>query len=46
MGESWSDLTAIEYLNEYGFVPIDDENPFAVGAYVTGDKQAASATTA
>ncbi len=40
MGESWSDLTAVEYLNEYGFVPTADENPFSVGAYVTGDKQA------
>ena len=40
MGESWSDLTAVEYLNEYGFVPTADENPFSVGAYVTGDKEA------
>jgi extracellular elastinolytic metalloproteinase len=39
MGESWSDLTAVEYLNGYGFVPIADENPFAVGPYVTGDPQ-------
>lgn len=38
MGESWSDLTAIEYLNGYGLVPVGDENPFAVGAYATGDK--------
>ena len=40
MGESWSDLAAIEYLNGNGFAPIADENRFAVGAYVTGDKQA------
>ena len=40
MGESWSDLAAIEILNEYGFVPIADENRFAVGPYVTGDKRA------
>jgi len=40
MNESWSDLGATEYLNEYGFVPTDGENPFSVGAYVTGDKQA------
>ncbi|MGI8707527.1 MAG: M36 family metallopeptidase [Actinomycetota bacterium] len=40
MGESWSDLTAVEYLSEYGFTPIADENPFAVGPYVTQDKQA------
>lgn len=32
MGESWSDLTAVEYLAEHGLVPSDDEDPFAVGA--------------
>ena len=40
MGESWSDLDAVEYLNENGYVPTGDENPFAVGPYVTGDHQA------
>jgi extracellular elastinolytic metalloproteinase len=40
MGESWSDLDAIEILNEYGFVPVADENRYAVGPYVTGDKRA------
>src|SRR5262245_31452966 len=40
MGESWSDLAAMEILNEYGFVPLADENRFAVGPYVTGDKRA------
>ena len=40
MGESWSDLMAVEYLAENGFAPVADENPFAVGPYVTGDKQA------
>ncbi len=40
MGESWSDLNAIEYLHEYDFVPVADENPFAVGPYVTGDPNA------
>jgi extracellular elastinolytic metalloproteinase len=39
MGESWSDLAAVEYLNEFGFVPTAGENPFAVGPYVTGDHQ-------
>ena len=39
MGESWSDLTAVEYLHEYGFVPVGGENPFAVGPYVTGDQE-------
>ena len=38
MGESTSDLTAMEYLNENGFVPTDDENPYAVGTYATGNK--------
>jgi extracellular elastinolytic metalloproteinase len=40
MGESWSDLTAVEYLHENGFTPVAGENPFAVGPYVTGDQQA------
>ena len=40
MGESWSDLMAIEYLSENGFAPVGGENPFAVGPYVTGDKEA------
>lgn len=39
MGESWSDLNALEYLSAYGLVPVSDENPFSVGAYVTGNKQ-------
>jgi extracellular elastinolytic metalloproteinase len=39
MGESSGDLMGMEVLNEYGFVPVSDENPFAVGAYVTGNKQ-------
>jgi extracellular elastinolytic metalloproteinase len=40
MGESWSDLVATEYLREYGFAPVADENPYAVGPYVTRDKHA------
>ncbi|HEX6130533.1 MAG TPA: M36 family metallopeptidase, partial [Actinomycetota bacterium] len=39
MGESHGDLMAMEYLNEYGFVPVADENRYAVGAYATGQKQ-------
>jgi uncharacterized repeat protein (TIGR01451 family) len=39
MGESWSDLSAVEYLNEYGFVPTNGESPYAVGSYVTGNGQ-------
>ena len=38
MGESWSDLDAEEYLHENGFVPTNGENPWAVGAYATGNK--------
>jgi hypothetical protein len=41
MGESWSDLMAMEILNEYGFVPVGGESPYAIGAYVTGDPVAA-----
>jgi hypothetical protein len=37
MGESWSDQFAMEYLQEYGFVRPEQANPYAVGAYVTGD---------
>jgi extracellular elastinolytic metalloproteinase len=40
MGESWSDLMAVQYLLEHGFAPVGGENPFAVGPYVTGDQQA------
>jgi hypothetical protein len=39
MGESWSDLDATEYLLENGYVPVAGESPFAVGAYVTGNKK-------
>lgn len=38
MGESWSDLTAVEFLNGFGLVSAG-QNPFAVGAYVTGDSE-------
>ena len=38
LGESWSDLTAVEYLNGFGLVD-PGQNPFAVGAYVTGDAE-------
>jgi hypothetical protein len=39
MGESWSDLTAIEYLYEYGYEPGGGVNRYAVGPYITGNKQ-------
>ena len=41
MGEGWSDLMAMEYVNGYGFAPVGDENPYAVGPYATGNKQSA-----
>jgi hypothetical protein len=41
MGEGWSDLAAMEYVNGYGFAPVGDENPFAVGPYATGNKHSA-----
>ncbi|MCA1712190.1 MAG: M36 family metallopeptidase [Actinobacteria bacterium] len=37
MGEAWSDLVAIEYLNAFGLAGKRGEDPFALGAYVTGD---------
>ncbi len=40
MGESWSDLMAVEYLNGYGFAPYNGENRFSLAPYVTGDLQA------
>jgi hypothetical protein len=39
MGESWSDLSAMESLHEFGFLPVAGENDWAVGPYVTGDPQ-------
>jgi extracellular elastinolytic metalloproteinase len=39
MGESWSDLVALEYLNAHGYVPVDGENSWAEGPYVTGNKK-------
>jgi hypothetical protein len=38
MGESWSDLLAMEYLFESGYTPPGD-TPYVTGAYVTGDLQ-------
>jgi extracellular elastinolytic metalloproteinase len=39
MGESVADFTAMEYLNEYSFVPVSGENPYSVGAYAAGNPQ-------
>jgi extracellular elastinolytic metalloproteinase len=38
MGESFGDLNGMEYLNEYGFVPVSGENRYSVGPYVTSNK--------
>ncbi|MDQ1713071.1 MAG: extracellular elastinolytic metalloproteinase [Frankiaceae bacterium] len=38
MGESWSDLVALEFLNAYGYAGKSGEGKGTVGAYVTGDK--------
>jgi hypothetical protein len=39
MGEAFGDLVSIEYLRENGFTPTGDEDPFATGAYATGNKE-------
>jgi extracellular elastinolytic metalloproteinase len=41
MGESFGDLNGMEYQNANGFVPTDDENPYAIGTYDTGNKHRA-----
>ncbi len=38
MGESWSDLVALEFLNAFGYAGKSGEGRGTVGAYVTGDK--------
>lgn len=37
MGESWSDLVAVEYLQALDLAGKTGEDPFSVGAYATGD---------
>jgi len=37
MGESWSDLDAIEFLNAFGVAGKGGEDRYAEGAYATGD---------
>ena len=39
MGESNGDMMGMEYLNGNGFVPVADENPYAVGVYPLGNHQ-------
>ena len=40
MGESWSDLAAIEYLQAFGLAGNNGESPYAMSVYVTGDPEA------
>ncbi|MGB1556806.1 MAG: M36 family metallopeptidase, partial [Oceanococcaceae bacterium] len=40
MGEAWSDLAAIEYLQSFGLTPVGRESPFAMSVYATGDTEA------
>jgi hypothetical protein len=37
MGESWSDLVAVEYLNAFGLAGTGGEDRYALGAYATGN---------
>ena len=37
MGESWADITSMEYLYEYFIAPKNGESQFAIGPYVTGN---------
>ncbi|MCU1691508.1 MAG: peptidase fungalysin, partial [Frankiales bacterium] len=38
MGESWSDLVAVEYLQAFGLAGKRGEDPYALGAYATGNR--------
>lgn len=38
MGESWSDLDALEYMHAFGYSPQAGENDWAEGVYATGNK--------
>jgi extracellular elastinolytic metalloproteinase len=37
MGESWSDLDALEYMHEYNIAPAGNANEWALGPYATGN---------
>jgi hypothetical protein len=39
MGEAWGDLDALEYLHEFGYAGFGGANEWALGPYVTGNKQ-------
>jgi extracellular elastinolytic metalloproteinase len=38
MGESFGDLNAMEYLNEWNFVPTSGESPYVTGFYATSNE--------
>lgn len=40
MGEAWSDLAAVEYLQSFGLTGVSNESPYAMSVYVTGDPEA------
>ncbi|MGI8534938.1 MAG: M36 family metallopeptidase [Mycobacteriales bacterium] len=39
MGEGWSDVVAVEYLQAMGLAGSQGEDPFSFGAYATGDPE-------
>ena len=39
MGESWSDLIAVEYLQEFGLAGDIGSDPYSVGAYATANNE-------
>ena len=38
IGEGFADAAAAGYLHDLGYAPADDEDPFAIGAYVSGNR--------
>jgi hypothetical protein len=39
IGEGFADSAAVAYLHDHLYTPADDEDPFAIGAYVTGNRE-------
>ncbi len=37
VGEGFADAAAVAYLHDHGYAPADDEDPFTIGAYITGN---------
>jgi extracellular elastinolytic metalloproteinase len=38
IAEGFADAAAVAYLHDLGYAPADDEDPFTVGAYVSGNR--------